>query len=53
MIFVLPLPWGTEQSFSKYANTFSGFKPFRTDIFISFRVMGQTQPMQSMGCAGQ
>ena len=34
MIFVLPLPWGTEHSFSKYANTFSGFKPFKTAILI-------------------
>ena len=45
MIFVLPLPCGTEQSFSKYSSTFSGFSPFNAAMLpSSFSVC--TQPMR-------
>ena len=45
MIFVLPLPCGTEQSFSKYSNTFSGFSPFNAAMLPSSFLV-RAQPMR-------
>ena len=45
MSFVLPLPCGTEQSFSKYSNTFSGFSPFNAAMLPSSFLV-RAQPMR-------